>query len=147
MLGALSERYDFRRAKIVETVAETTGEGPLRGTPSVRITAEVPSIAASKPPLLVRIRLFFRKVVTEPVRLAVQAAVNRVLGKAVAGLPARVQPGEAPAAQKILMDVKRDLKSLHIPEAEHVDWDIEVTADFGDFLVSEAGFERSSRHA
>lgn len=144
MLRALSERYDFRRARILETATETFLKGADFKMNTVRITAEIPAIVASKPPLRVRIRLFFRTKVTEPMRQAVQRAVNKILRKAVAKLPSEQQRTGIQALD-ILESLKRDLKNLRISGAEHEDFQIEVNTDFGDYWVADAGIKRGRR--
>ena len=71
-------------------------------------------------------------------------AVNKIFGKAFAKGPSQGLKGKEMLAQSILEGLQRDLKSLHVPGAEHVGVEIEVNADFGDFLVADAGDVRGS---
>ena len=107
----------------------------------MRLTVELPSTTPTRPPLLLRIRLIFRRLVSEPFRQAVEAVVAKALRR-----PAVSRAGGAAerTAEDIMFDIKRDLKSMQAPGAEDVDVQIELPGDWGDFFV--AGLQEARRH-
>ena len=66
---------------------------------------------------------------------AVKTAVSRVISRSVK-VDHQSSISDHLIAQKILVEIKKDLKSLNLPEAKHVDVEIEVNTDFGDFYVA-----------
>lgn len=128
---ALSRKYDFRAAKITESVTERlTGGGE-----QLRLTLEVPALEAARRPLLVRIILFFADRISDTTRRSVETIVNRILRQRAPAVAVSPLSGD-----EILRAIKTDLRLLH-PD---VDVDIRI-GDAGDFYVAELGWERRDR--
>jgi len=124
MLRALGERYDFRRAVIRQAEVEDA---------AMRFDIEIPAVEVSRPSLFMRIRIFFSSRVTGPVKLAVRSAVDRILARSTGA----VRESTAPIAEKILLDIKRDLKNMRVPGAANLDFEIELKTDAGNLYVAD----------
>jgi hypothetical protein len=136
MLRVLGERYDFRKAVIRNPVVESGAESGRAGMEALRFDVEIPAIQTVRPSLVMRIRLFFRTRITEPVKLAVQSALEQFLGARV--IAPTVKESPAVLGHKIFLDLKQDLKSMKLPGGESVDFEIEVHTDAGDMYVADA---------
>jgi hypothetical protein len=129
---SLGRSYDFNSAKVTESVVERVPTGGER----LRVSVEVPPIEATKPPLLVRIRIFFAERVSEPIRRSVEQIVTRVLGRATGVRAAAPMSGADIAAA-----IRADLRALH-PD---VNLAVGIDLGVGDFFVADASIDAIAR--
>jgi hypothetical protein len=139
IVGKLSERYDFRNARIIEAVPEEVAGVNGETLHALNVKVEIPSITAAKPSLMMRIKIYFSERITGPALEAVQRTVQSILLKAQLRGPVLARQGMSKdaVAAHILAGIKDDLSKVSVPGARKVDFEIEVNSDFGDFLVAE----------
>jgi hypothetical protein len=120
----LGRHYDFKAAKVTESTIESVASGGQR----LRMTVEVPAVEATRPPLRMRIALFFKERISDPIRRSVEQIVARIQGRTALRAAAPMTGADIAAA------IRADLKALH----PTLDADVRIDLGAGDFYVADA---------
>jgi hypothetical protein len=132
---SLKQRYDVRRAKIVDvSVNEPASTTTHR---AVDVTVDFPAYTAARPSLLMRVRLFFARTIPVRVQELATSVVNRVLTRqsvqqasTTGGARARALTGEDIAGA-----IRADLESLREPALKGISIQVDTTGGRKVYIV------------
>jgi len=104
---SLHDRFDFRSARVVHSALETRSEAGGIERQVLRTDIEIPSIAQSRPPLLIRIFVKVLGPITAAIKAKVDLAIAKVLRRSSVS-PAAWSP------ERIASSIKADLRRMNV---------------------------------
>lgn len=131
---ALKSAYDPAHARILGSKVEILDRGLAGERHVLDMNIELPARAgAPRPPLLVRIRILFSKLVSEGVMENVRAIVAKALTR-----PETLRQGvpQPRLTEEIIHSIRQDLRNMKVRGYDTGDVRIEMSGDWGDYFVA-----------